>query len=194
MRVSIFGGDITGAETEALCTSTNRRLTLAMGTGAAVRDRGGFEVLRACEALIAREGPLYPGAVRVTTAGALPVRMVIHCVASDERHHSSDQIIAACVRNAIDCAAQAGCRSVAMPVFAAGHASIPFARSLSVMAATLRSIETTVRDVVIVVNDLDRLDEAAAIVRIAFPGVIVTRSEVADEQPSWWSDDGMFGR
>jgi len=35
MRISIFAGDICDVPAEALCTSTNPRLSLAMGTGAA---------------------------------------------------------------------------------------------------------------------------------------------------------------
>ena len=63
---------VADAQADALCTSTNPRLTLVMGTGASVRSAGGFDILRQCEAIIAEEGLLPPGAVRATTAGTLP--------------------------------------------------------------------------------------------------------------------------
>src|SRR6185503_1161355 len=97
------------------------RLSLMMGTGGSVREHGGFEILRACEAIVEDHRPLPAGSAWVTTAGALRYWMVIHCVASDTSHHSSPAIISTCVVNAITSAEEAQCRSIAMPVFASGH-------------------------------------------------------------------------
>ena len=70
MKITIFEGDITEAPAEAVCTSTNPRLSLMMGTGSSVRERGGFTVLRACEEIVAASGShaLPVGSVHVTTA------------------------------------------------------------------------------------------------------------------------------
>src|SRR5207244_3998577 len=89
MKTTIVAGDITDAPADAICTSTNPRLSLVMGTGGAVRERGGFAVLRECEAIVAASSPLRPGTAHVTSAGALPYEKVIHCVASDAQHNSS---------------------------------------------------------------------------------------------------------
>ena len=137
MKVTIFAGDIANAPAEAICTSTNPGLTLVMGTGAAVRDRGGFEILRACEKLVA-DGPLAAGSVHVTTAGRLPAKAILHCVASDASHHSSPEIVKSCVRQALLRAAELQCRSVAMPVFAAGHARLRFDAAVRAIAEELR--------------------------------------------------------
>src|SRR5690242_3711588 len=101
MKASIFVGDIVDAEADAICTSTNPRLSLVMGTGASVRERGGSEVARACEAIVAKSGPLPAGSAHATTAGRLPHRLAIHCVASDATHRSSTEIVRACVRSAV---------------------------------------------------------------------------------------------
>src|SRR6185503_17424945 len=130
MKFSIFVGDIADAPAAALCTSTNPRLSLMMGTGASVRARGGPAVARACEAL----APLPPGAARATTAGALPHRIAIHCIASDATHRSSETIVRSCVTNALACADTAGCTTVAMPVFGSGHARYAFTASARAMA------------------------------------------------------------
>ena len=137
----------------AICTSTNARLTLMMGTGGAVRERGGFEVLRACEDLLARSGraQLPCGSVHVTTAGKLPYRAVIHCVASDPKtHRSADAIIRACVRNALARADELHVRTLAMPIFATGHARFRFDEAVSVMRETLETAPTNVQEVVLV--------------------------------------------
>lgn len=185
MRASIFAGDIADVEAEAICTSTNPRLSLMMGTGAAVRGRGGYEILRACEEIERREGPLPPGSAWPTTAGSLAARVVIHCVASDAQHRSSEAIVESCVRNALDCAARIGCRSVAMPVFATGHAHLNFRRAVESMA---RALSTTAAHVIFVVRD----EEDVEIVReVLGRQVPVTHSE--SPTSSSWGDENPFG-
>ena len=119
MRISVVEGDITTARAEAICTSTNARLTLMMGTGAAVREAGGFEVLRACENVLRDSGQAQfaPGTAIATTAGRLPYKAAIHCVASDPRTHlTSDAIIRACVKNALARADELHVRTLTMPL------------------------------------------------------------------------------
>lgn len=167
MKVSVVSGDIADAQVDAICTSTNPRLTLMMGTGGAVRDRGGFEVLRAAEEILASSGrtTLPPGSVHVTTAGRLPYKAIIHCVASDPAHQSSDDVIRLCVRNALAAADSLGCASIAMPVFATGHAHFRFRRALAAMADSLRDAQTSVESVTIVVIDPDRIENVKTALR-----------------------------
>ena len=185
MRASIFIGDIADVEAEAICTSTNPRLSLMMGTGAAVRRRGGYEILRACEEIVRREGPLPAGSARVTTAGSLASKVVIHCVASDARHRSSEATIAACVRNALDCAERAACRSVAMPVFASGHAHVNFRRALEAMVEAARDARA---EIIFVLHDDEELGTALKVLG----DVLVVRAEVT-ESVSMWGDENPFG-
>ena len=159
MKVSVFAGDIADAPAEAICTSTNPRLSLMMGTGGAVRDRAGFEVLRACERIVEEKRPLRVGSVHVTSAGRLPAKVLIHCVASNANHQSSAEIIRACVRNALAAADAAGCRSVAMPVFGTGHARFRFRAALAAMAEALRDVKTNVEEVMIAILDPDRAED-----------------------------------
>jgi O-acetyl-ADP-ribose deacetylase len=166
VKISVFAGDLTEAPAEAICTSTNPRLSLMMGTGGAVRERGGFEVLRACEQ-IAGGIPLPAGSAHTTTAGALPYTAIIHCVASNDTHITSAAIIEACVRNALACADAAGCMTVAMPVFGAGHARFKFDRALLVMLETLLRASTSVEHVVIAINDPERAESARRVLHDA---------------------------
>jgi len=161
MKITTFVGDIADAPAEALCTSTNPRLSLMMGTGASIRERGGFEVLRECEAIVAAEGsPLPAGTAHITSAGRLNAKAIIHCVACNSHHLSSPDIVRLCVKNALARADEANCRTVAMPVFGTGHARVKFARAIAAIADALRSTTTMVEHVMIVVLDSER---AAAI-------------------------------
>jgi O-acetyl-ADP-ribose deacetylase (regulator of RNase III) len=166
VKVTLFIGDVVDAPAEAVCTSTNPRLTLMEGTGGSVREKGGWEILRACRAILADEArrsgrhQVAAGSAHATTAGSLTHRLAIHCVASDARHRSSAEVIGSCVRNALLRAAEEGCSTVAMPVFAAGHAHFPFEAALAAMAKELRRAVTTVESVTVVV--LNRSREARA--------------------------------
>ena len=175
MKITIFSGDICDVDAEALCTSTNPRLSLAMGTGGSVRHRGGHQILRQCERIVAAEyrrsgfRMLSPGSAHVTRSGDLPARIIVHCVASDSAHKSSEGVIRRCVENALARVDEAECRTVAMPLFGAGHAGFDFDRALTAIAETLRDSSTNVSHAYIVVYDPDRAEEARRLVQAVIP-------------------------
>jgi O-acetyl-ADP-ribose deacetylase (regulator of RNase III) len=183
MRVSIFVGDIADADAEAVCTSTNPRLSLVMGTGASIRARGGVEILRACEAI----APLPAGSAVATTAGSLPHKIAIHCVASNEAHQTSEAIIRMCTERALHCAAEHQCASIAMPAFGTGHAHAKFDRAIAAMAQAIASAADPVRQVTIVVADDEHARIARSILK-PFGDVPIMHSQIEPEEPvSWWS-------
>jgi O-acetyl-ADP-ribose deacetylase (regulator of RNase III) len=151
VNVTVTVGDIADAPAEAICTSTNPRLTLMMGTGAAVRERGGFEVLRACEAVVAAHrqktgrDELPVGSVHVTTAGKLPARIAIHCVVSGRGHLSSPEIIRVVVLRALAAAERHGCASIAMPLFGTGHARVGPGPAVEAMLEAIRRSGSALR-------------------------------------------------
>ena len=166
MDIAIFEGDLTEAPADAVCTSTNPRLSLMMGTGGAVRERGGFEVLRAAEAITG--GKLMPaGSAHVTTAGSLPYKIAIHCVCSTETHVTSAAIIKACVRNALARADEHACASVVMPVFGTGHARFKFEAALEAMLEALQAAQTSVQRVLIAVSEPARAESARRVLLAA---------------------------
>jgi O-acetyl-ADP-ribose deacetylase (regulator of RNase III) len=146
-----------------------------MGTGASVREKGGFEILRACEQIVAagaeKSGSkfLRVGSAHVTTAGKLPFKAVIHCVASDASHMSSPDVVRLCAKNVLIAAEGAGCGSVAMPVFATGHTRVKFDRAVRAIAEALRDTTTAVQQVTIVIPERERAEEAMRIVRAMHP-------------------------
>ncbi len=169
MKISLFEGDVARAEADAICTSTNGRLSLMAGSGGDVRSRGGWAIKRECEAILKRHrdetgsDELPPGSVWTTTAGRLPAEIVIHCVASDSSHSSSRELIRSCVRGALEASVSASCRSIAMPVFASGHASFRFEESLDAIADVLKDTTAPVEEVVIAIVSSDRVKQAEKI-------------------------------
>lgn len=199
MRVSIFIGDLADAPAEVLCTSTNPRLSLFMGTGASIRARGGFEILRACEAIIEAESKqsgkrtVAPGSAHVTTAGSLPCKAIVHCVASDLSHRSSPALVRSCVTNALLRGGELQSSSLAMPVFATGHAHLDFATAVSEMCGAIRESSTNIEHIYIVIFDRAREEATRRAILEHLPGAAVdtVNAEKAASEPvsTWFGDD-----
>jgi len=176
--LSVVRADIADLAVDAICTSTNPRLSLFEGTGGAVSEKGGWQIKRACEALLEQErertgsSALRVGSVRVTTAGSLRARMVIHCVSSDSAHRSSKEIIVACVVNALVTARNEGCRSIAMPVFASGHAAFRFDDAVNAMGEAIRDTSNAPDEIVVAVLDEQKVDSVRRILSEAVGAVV----------------------
>src|SRR5436305_9075644 len=185
MMFSIFCGDLCDVDAEALCTSTNPRLSLAMGTGGSIRGRGGYGILRECEGIVEAAGArvLAAGSAHQTSAGELAAKILIHCVGSDAGHRSSAAIIRDCVVNALALADAAGCESIALPVFGTGHARFKFDDAIRVMAEALRDSATAMRHVFIVIYDDERVDTVLRVIRSVIPDaeVDVQRGPASEE-------------
>jgi O-acetyl-ADP-ribose deacetylase (regulator of RNase III) len=190
MRFSIFLGDIADAPADALCTSTNPRLSLMMGTGASVRARGGPAVIRARDALLAGGKSMPPGTAHPTPAGALPSKVAIHCIASDASHRSSEAIVRSCVASALACADAFGCSSVAAPVFGTGHARLRFATAARAMAQSAVETPSRVEHLIFVTNDEENIATLRAILESASgkPIEIERSRHFEPEGDSFWSD------
>jgi len=198
MKISVFAGDVCDVQADALCTSTNPRLSLVMATGASIRGRGGFQILRACEQIVEAEfrrsgrRGLPAGSAHPTIAGDLPSKIVVHCVASDAAHRSSPDIIRDCVRNSLAVAEATGCQSVAMPIFATGHAGFNFDQALLAMVEALRDAVTAVQHVFLVVYDPDRAEEVVRSIRSIIPAANIDVQHgprTTAEAPGMWSGD-----
>lgn len=190
LKLSVFLGDIADATADAICTSTNPRLSLVMGTGASVRARGGPAVSRACEALLAGRPALPAGTVFTTTAGSLPHKLAIHCVASTTAHRSSTAIVRSCVRQVLAHADAAQCASIALPVLGTGHARLPFAEAVRAMASIVIGAGTRVRQIIFVTDDEERVDELRAILQemAGSPVNLVRSAKLEPESEGSWSD------
>jgi O-acetyl-ADP-ribose deacetylase (regulator of RNase III) len=189
MKFSIFVGDIADAPAEALCTSTNPRLSLMMASGASIRRRGVPAVMRACEALLAGRTNLPPGTAHPTTAGALPAKVAIHCIASDAAHRSSAAIVRSCVANALACAHALGFASVAAPIFGTGHARLRFATAAEAMAQSAAETPSPIEHLIFVTNDEENVTTLRAILETAAgqPIEIERSQKVEPEGDSFWS-------
>lgn len=136
MIIEIEQGDITEAAVDAIVNAANTDLVLGGGVAGAIRRKGGPQVQAECNA----HGPVELGGVAVTGAGALAQRFVVHAATMYlSQPETSADIVATCMRRALEAAASAGCESLAFPALGTGAAGLdPVACARAMIGEALR--------------------------------------------------------
>ena len=127
-------GDLLQQDVEVIVNAWNRNflpwwLLLPQGVSGAIKRAGGYAPFRELRSY----GLLAAGAAVATGAGRLPFRAIIHVAGLSAFWTSSERIVRACVRNALDLASANGYRSLAFPLIGAGTGGLPPRRVQEVM-------------------------------------------------------------
>lgn len=139
-------GDIARQEDlDAVVNAANAQLLPGAGVAGAIHRGAGPQLAEACRPL----APIRPGEAVITDAFNLPNRFVIHCLGPVYgRDEPSDELLAACYRNALHVADRNGVRSIGFPAISTGVFGYPTelaARvAFSAIAAELPALESLV--------------------------------------------------
>lgn len=136
-RAELIIGDITAARVDAIVNAANERMLGGGGVDGAIHRAAGPMLLESCRQLEAVNGVRCPtGEARITPAGNLPARHVIHTVGPVYRSPpESAPLLAAAYRSAFELALQHQCRTVAAPAISCGVYGYPLADAAQIALA-----------------------------------------------------------
>ncbi len=125
--ITIVQGDITKADVDAIVNAANSRMLGGGGVDGAIHRAAGPDLLDACRKVESKDGIRCPvGEARLTTAGDLKARYVIHTVGPRYGiDQGPEKFLASAYANSLDLAVLYKCKTIAFPAISCGVYGYP---------------------------------------------------------------------
>lgn len=147
-RLTVFQGDITTLEVDAIVNAANESLLGGGGVDGAIHRAAGPGLLDECRRL----GGCPTGEARITRGYDLPVRHVIHTVGPVWRGGGDreDELLEGCYRSSLQLAIDNGLQRVAFPAISTGVYGFPPARAAGIAVRTIGEVMVDHPELVVV--------------------------------------------
>lgn len=150
MKPAIVPGDLLDQDVEVIVNSWNRNiipwwLLLPQGVSGAIKKRGGLQPFRE----VAKFGPIPLGGARLTSAGRLPFKGIVHVAGINMCWFASEYSVRHSVLNAMRLVDERGFRSVAFPLIGAGSGNRARRWSLDCMLRAFEGVDSRARVLIV---------------------------------------------
>ncbi len=153
MKIDLIAGDITTQQVDAIVNAANHTLLGGGGVDGAIHRAGGKAILEECKRIRAERYPdgLPTGESVATTAGRLPARWVIHTVGPTwAKTKDKSPLLRSCYTTSLALADELGASTVAFPLISSGVYRWPKDDAVRQALQAIRSADTTVAAVTLV--------------------------------------------
>lgn len=148
--ITILQGDITEATTDAIVNAANSAMRGGGGVDGAIHRAAGPELLEHCRKIPVTKGIRCPvGEARITPAGKLLARWVIHAVGPRyDIDPEPDKLLDSAYRSALTLAQDYHCQSIAFPAISCGAYGYPHDKAAKTSLAVCREPQWREIDIV----------------------------------------------
>ena len=142
-NIEIIHGDITCAHVDAIVNAANPYMLGGGGVDGAIHRAAGPDLLAACRAVEEIDGVRCPtGEARITEAGDLLSRYVIHTVGPIYANESNPSKLLSCAyKNSLKLALENQCKSIAFPAISCGVYGYPAEEAASISLQICTQVE-----------------------------------------------------
>jgi O-acetyl-ADP-ribose deacetylase (regulator of RNase III) len=148
--VKVIIGDITALKVDAIVNAANSSLLGGGGVDGAIHRAAGPALLEECRRIPdGPQGRCPTGEARITDAGNLPCKRVIHTVGPVWSGGNAGEpgLLAACYQNALALAEQEGLSSIVFPCISTGIYGYPLPEAAKIAVSTVKTREPHLKSV-----------------------------------------------
>lgn len=135
-KINIIMGDITEQKVDAIVNAANNTLLGGGGVDGAIHSKGGRTILEQCK----KHGGCPTGEARITTAGDLPCKYVIHTVGPvyGSNKNYNEKMLYNTYFNSLKLAMEYNIKSIAFPSISTGAYGYPVNEAIEVVYNSIK--------------------------------------------------------